>query len=142
MTAHDLPTTTTERLLAVATIVETRSAEWDQRYWASDGGDSAAEWVGTGLTAECGTTFCVAGWAVRLTPPDILRFPFPSDWYSAGAHVLGLTDGTAELLFNSQCHDPGQMATALRALAALPETRRCGPRAREIVEALYQVAPL
>lgn len=100
-----LPTTTQERLEAVADLVEFRPELYDQKWW-----DSASrlpeEVVGTAtaLDARCGTTACIAGWAVRLMGQEELwqltdRNLGYISWREAGKEALGLSDAAASVLF-------------------------------------------
>lgn len=112
----DLPTTTTERLLAVAAHIESHPDEWVQSVWTGSNVGRPDDEKGRG---ECGTVACIAGWAVRFTPKD---FPLDTTWSVAGAEALGLHQHLADAIFHSD-YAPADVASELRLLARLPEPR-------------------
>lgn len=124
-----LPLTTTERLLAVADVIETHPAQYRQRTWYDDdfvcSGDPR---VVHGRGYQCDTTACIAGWAVALTPAEF-QLPEPNEaseyWTDAGATVLGISGALARHLFNGGLRaSAATVADILRRLATLPEDQR------------------
>ena len=139
----DLPTNTTDRLLAVADIIELNPDVYRQGQWWSrvaDGDDEFNPDPGTvvGLGPVCGTVACIAGWGVALSteiPAHFLRCE--GDWDNAGAYALGLDYELAEYLFEC-CVDTAlggnaEVADVLRRLAKLPLGERTIGRAREVL---------
>lgn len=135
-----LPDNTTDRLLAVADIIEFTPKRWDQSTWFEDHVDDHGypdRVFGIGWADEedvdCGTAGCVAGWAVALSPADIaLRF----DWYAAGSIALGLTRELADALFDGCLHarlTAEEMADLLRRLAKIPGDTRSVEDAAEVL---------
>lgn len=143
-----LPQTTTERLIKVADIIETNPEAYYQYSWVQLSAEEESYFrqlleieegarleyyhydkVGLqqGLdNAGCGTTCCLAGWAVRYTPKEI---DLPRDWDEAGAKALGLDSQLAEAMFQGgfgqELVDPHiHIAAMLRFLATLPEGGR------------------
>lgn len=127
-----LPETTTERLLAVADIIECHPEQWDQEVWcdSEDGFElpvtKAAGQV-DGLLS-CGTHACVAGWAVTLHPNATLADWTSSEdasWLHAGRESLGLHPDLAKALFQYDVSaSPADMADLLRHIAKVPEGER------------------
>lgn len=66
------------------------------------------------LENECGTTACIAGWAVYLYPDDVAR---GDDWVKAGARILGLDIDTARNLFTDFDLTPKKAANVLDGIA-------------------------
>jgi len=117
-----LPTTTTERLFAVADLIEAHPDRWDQELWTG-GGEEAGPLDEEGRGGDCGGgTACVAGWAVRLTPAGTLP-ETRDEWHDAGREVLGLSDNLAEVLFDAE-FAPESMPGVLRLIATIPEGGR------------------
>lgn len=132
MDPNSLPQTTTERLLAVADIIDLNPERWDQSCWI-DTGDMAIPGGVYGRGMECGTTACIAGWAVILTPRPT-DAPMGYDWYWAGAQALGLDVDFAEYLFRATLPlDHTEVADVLRRLAKLDEGERTGDRIAEVL---------
>lgn len=77
---------TTERLLAIADIVESGDDRWKQSTW---GGAASPEEAQKGH--DCGTYACIAGWATALTPVNEKSLAGRS-WVDAGVLALGLQD--------------------------------------------------
>lgn len=127
-----LPKTTTERLLMVADLIELHPERWDQESYVMDGNCSIndpEDVAGSGLP-KCGTTLCVAGWGVALTPAAELAHL--DDWDEAGSKALGFDEALGEYLFY-RIGDPNDgsaqairkvMPGVLRDLAAIPEGER------------------
>jgi len=116
-----LPTTTTERLFAVADLIEAHPDRWDQELWTG-GGEEAGPLDEEGRGGDCGGgTACVAGWAVRLTPAGTLP-ETRDEWHDAGREVLGLSDNLAEVLFDAE-FAPESMPGVLRLVATIPEAK-------------------
>lgn len=129
---------TTERLLAVADLVGT--GRWDQNSWVTSYGRNDEDTVLTSLRKDeelCGTTCCVAGWAVALSPPNDPTSPnIPpatygwwerSIWREMGAEALGLSECLADKLFDCSlpnCFDDEDIAELLREIATIPEGER------------------
>lgn len=125
-----LPKTTTERLLAVADLIENEPTKFDMGSFG-DKDDPVDE-----ARNVCGTAACVCGWAIRMTSKATVRgiqeasaavdgsvdlFEF------VGARLLGLDDELAEGLFcgfGFGLHSLGEMPGFLRNLASLPESQR------------------
>ena len=113
-TTKTLPATSRDRLLAIADKIEAHPELWDQ-----------GTWTGAGVNAgpsdeaghhECGTPGCVAGWAVRFTPPDqVVR----TTWPEAGEAALDLSTELAEMLFSAS-YRPPDLPAVLRTLADVP----------------------
>jgi hypothetical protein len=104
----------------IADIIEENPERWNQDSWIDnetgwiDSNNSAIIYNGTEY--QCGTTQCVAGWAVLLNHEGlsedgstdgalcfnddyvISRFSC-EDWISVGARVLGLSEKDAAILF-------------------------------------------
>ena len=137
-----LPDNTTDRMLMVADRIEFEPEKWDQSYWIHLGisqvFSTPESLAGSGdETGECGTSFCVAGWAVKLTPRDQIEQLGHDDagclnrgssgaWQDAGAAALGLTYACASELFsgfNPLRTNSVSMADALRRLAKCAEPR-------------------
>lgn len=128
VTLDKLPRTTTERLLAVADRIEAEPTSWDQTLYVTPPDLYAPlSWVGRGH-GDCGTSHCVAGWAVRLLPHDQLpenpENPDLQAWSEMGQLALGINWSLASWLFSWQVRDVQVMATFLRRLATVPEGRR------------------
>lgn len=124
----DLPETTTDRLLAVAQIIEEHPEKWDQGLWR---GDCMVPDQAHGL-GECGTTACVAGWAVTLTPKHVV---LRGDYYGQmGADALGIEyaplanrlffSGTSGQRINGWRDATPHMPDILRIIATFPEGER------------------
>ncbi len=117
----DLNMTTSERLLAVADLIEAHPERWDQQTWADTSDDTPESPTGqVGRGPECGTTACVAGWAVRLSPSELIDGEL--DWEGAGAVALGLSPDLAKAIFAGS-YAPVSMPATLRLLAGLAEPR-------------------
>lgn len=127
-----LDMTTKDRLLLVADIIETVPEKHSQGSWISgvDYQDTGPKQV-LGFNV-CGTSMCVAGWAVCCSPvwtqiPEIDDEGFGDatmtavKWGRAGAELLGLEDDLADFLFEQWVS--GDFPEALRLLAELPEPR-------------------
>ena len=127
-----LPDNTTDRLLAVADIIEFTPERWDQDTWFRnrellDPLPTAV--IGRGAV-KCGTTACVAGWAVALSS-EVKNF-WP--WEYAGADALGLAYDMANDLFRSSLPlNATELADVLRRLAKLPEDERTYDGAKEVL---------
>ena len=137
-----LPDNTTDRLLAVADIIEFTPERWDQGTWLIERSDLDVTVHDIPKSAiahgvkECGTTACVAGWAVALTPDDQMPVTVLHDWDRAGAVALGLSEDFADYLFDGSLSErltSVEVADALRRLAKLPEGERDVFNAREVL---------
>jgi hypothetical protein len=126
----DLPETTTDRLSAVADIIDLTPERWDQTFWFATGDDEACGWtevnpsdvIGRGF--QCNSVACIAGWAVALSEPSTQN-AFWRSWDVAGRHALGLTHALAVLLFRADLPlGPDEVADVLRRLAKLPDGDR------------------
>lgn len=123
-----LPTCTTERLLAVADIIEHQPEKWEQMaHYFDDGGvgndDNLDPADVAGLSTACGTTACIAGWGVVLNP-DFTRL-LGLTWTHAGAVSLGLREHLAKVLFDADLHgEPAEVAELLRHIAKVPMGQR------------------
>lgn len=138
----ELPTTTTERLLAVADVIEQAEA-WDQGDWFTLTPTEIKDWAelyeensSSSFVVfhqgrndpECGTKCCVAGWAIRFTPKDVDLPGCPGE---AGAVALGFSPYLAEAVFDGGLGgdlDHGvaayHLAEVLRAFAGVEEADR------------------
>lgn len=124
-----LPTTTTDRLRAVADIIEAHPERHDQRNWSTVQGATPRTLQGrVGLVedeTQCGTTCCAAGWAVVLTPADV---SLEDGWRAAGADALGLNLVLADAVFTSPRlsadHRRPHLVALLRWLAMFPPEAR------------------
>jgi len=117
----NLPTTTTARLRAVADLIEAHPERWDQELWTGEKKAGPLDEVGRG--GDCGTTACVAGWAVRLTPTGTIPPETEAEWEEAGRDALGLSDDLAWVLFDAD-FAPESMPGVLRLIATIPEGGR------------------
>ncbi len=108
------------RLRLVADIIEAAPELHDQDEWTYDPGlsyspdpvDLAGE-----VENVCGTTSCMAGWAVRLAPYDVVA-EVGTDWDAAGAAMLGLNYAPAHHLFFRRTLPTPACVAILRRLAA------------------------
>lgn len=128
----NLPTNSTDRLLAVADIIELEPERYDQHDWWDDGIEDDGllprmPWHIAGQGHACSTTACIAGWAVALCDESI-PINMANPWEVAGASALGLGLGLATLLFEAGVADRlgthAEVADVLRRLAKLPEGER------------------
>lgn len=126
-----LPETTTERLLAVADLIETEPERYDQGFYFDDGEDGdcfVTDVIGGKGYAVCNSTACIAGWAVVLSPETLIDgYPVDNDeaWEVAGGKALGLAGKLALCLFDPTFRMPtAEVADILRRLAKLPEGER------------------
>lgn len=90
--------------------IERQPLTFDMTSWVSSQED-IIDWRTGEYSGECGTTRCVAGWAVQLVSlagerNDDTRRRIARDagldsasWSSVGAHLLGLDDAQAQHLF-------------------------------------------
>lgn len=138
----EIPETTDGRLRVVADIIEMMPERYNQDMWIDkrtmkslfgDGyspySDEIIEKVtGTGLQ-DCGTTCCIAGWAVHFSPNDLLKGI--EEWEDAGEKALGLERVLARTVFHHTFGShvpwgerPVTVAKFLRYLADLPEDKR------------------
>lgn len=123
-----LPLTSSARLRVIADIIERKPGVFDMDSYlnASDMDEEEGLRGGVRFTAgkakevSCGTTACVAGWAVLLAPPS-QRQDLNSDWDKAGGKLLGLSYDAACSLFYSGNRDV--TPELLRELARMPEPR-------------------
>lgn len=128
-----LPQTTTDRLLAVADIIDLTPERWDQAVWFTCDLDEPQppDVVGRGM--NCNSVGCIAGWAVALTPPSS-RNAFWKSWDVSGRHALGLTQGLAFPLFRGDLPMlADDVADVLRRLAKLPDGERDLAGARSVL---------
>lgn len=122
-----LPSNSTDRLMAVADLIELRPHVYDQQVWWSQvnplpGEAEPGVVYGRGVSAfECATVACIAGWAVALCPrPRTVDY-----WPRAGADALGITSQLGAYLFSAHFDAPVEMvADMLRRIARLPEGER------------------
>lgn len=130
----ELPANSTDRLMAVADIVESRPDSYRQGNWWTEyrthSPSHGANWdldptsvYGKALAEpECRTTGCIAGWAVALSPQPEKH---PRSWTLAGAAALGLSESLSAYLFSANLSAPAAMvADILRRIARLPEGER------------------
>ena len=137
-----LPDNTTDRLLAVADIIEFTPERWDQGAWLIERSDFDVTVHDIPRSAiahgvkECGTTACVAGWAVALTPEVQMPVTAVHDWEMAGAAALGLHENLAYELFDGTLSDymtHVELADVLRLMAKIPEGERDVNHAQEVL---------
>lgn len=139
-----LPTTTTDRLLAVADRIEFQPENWNQATWVATSENfsyiNPAVTIGQGdefVDDHCGTTACIAGWAVLLTPVE-QRAGDEKKYYSyanQAKHSLGITEDLAdELFYELPTTDPAVAADILRRLAKYPEPRTTDHLAKIVKE--------
>jgi len=130
----DLPNNTTDRLLAVADVVEFTPQSWDQGvyYFVDDvenNDDSRGPGHVAGRPPACGTRACMAGWGVVLNPQWEKLTGL--SWEMAGQVSLGLAWSLSYVLFDGGVSgDPADVADLLRHIAKVPE----GERTLEAVE--------
>lgn len=100
---------------AIADLIEDNPERWDQDFWITDGWGSQNSVVYNGEEYICGTTQCVAGWAVVLQhggyTGDQNGYSIMSDghtvynvsdnWVIEGANILGLSREDAYMLFHT-----------------------------------------
>lgn len=143
----NLPTNSTDRILAVANTIETHPKAWNQGIWAlaaslfdilgtntPENVDELNEW------GECTTQCCVSGWGVRFTPRDdegmqqiITDWQARQGswttggperlWHDAGKYALGLEEDMANALFYSSWSED-ETVEMLWTLAEIPEGSR------------------
>jgi len=124
----NLPDNTTDRLLAVADIIEFTPEKWNQGVYyygkaAYDNDDNRSPDHVAGREPGCGTTACMAGWGVILNP-QWQRLTGLS-WERAGQISLGLRRSLSYVLFDGGVEgDPADVADLLRHIAKLPESER------------------
>lgn len=126
----NLKMSTGARLRLVADIIEAEPGRWYQGWWVerrtNRAEDTPRQMAGAAKKIECGTTCCVAGWAVSLTrPSDLAR---TTNWTHAGSVALGLDLALGNQLFSGgipshTSKDRKAMVKALRQLADLPAPR-------------------
>lgn len=127
--------TSTERLRAVADIIESDPEHWNQETWTSVPGSvprRMAETYAGQDSRECGTTSCIAGWGAIVTPASAAPFNRFFTWEGTGRAAFGLSAELADQLFYTvpaehvlnDVADPAPMANALRELSYLPEECR------------------
>jgi hypothetical protein len=133
---RNLPTTSTERLLAVADIIEHEPKKWEQsdHYFANEQttDDFVEPYDVAGRPPMCSTTACIAGWGIVLNP-EFTRLHGLS-WNQAGAVSLGLRQQFAHVLFDADLHgEPAEVAELLRHIAKVPMGHRTLERVEEIL---------
>lgn len=118
-----LPRSTRARLLAVADLLEAHPSQWDQNEWFDNPTISVGGVTGVaGIGHHCGTTACVAGWAIALTPKSQVK---SSDFVEAGAASLGIEGDLADRLFVGTFNsEKAEILCALRVIAEIPEGKR------------------
>jgi hypothetical protein len=128
----NLPTNSTDRLLAVADIIELEPERYNQGDWWDDGINDddrspLMPWHIAGQGHACNTTACIAGWGVALCD-ESLPINMANPWEIAGAWALGLHMGLATALFDYGTADRlgsnAEVADVLRRLAKIPEGER------------------
>lgn len=135
-----IPQTTTQRLLAVADIIEQQPGRFDMENWVASGDEDQVVptrpvlLAGLANDLDCGTTCCVAGWAIALTPRHQVLV---EDWTTAGARSLGLSYMFAATLFMAIYVEHSDLANCLRALARMSEKDRRQLQHEEAVALLY-----
>ena len=130
-----LPRSTTERLLAVADILEAAPERWEQDFWFVEERDSdRSTWSSGEMSVDafpavtdahgrgvCGSYACIAGHAVMQTPLDV---PLPGSWSEAGRVAFGLERDLGHAIF-VDTYAPADVVGVLRLIAAIPEGQRC-----------------
>jgi hypothetical protein len=133
----NLPETTTDRLLAVADIIELEPEKWEQHHhYFHDGAemddDNTTPFEVAGRETLCGTTACIAGWAIVLNPQ--WQKLAGLSWHDAGLLSLGLADELAMDLFDCELRgEPTEVADLLRHIAKLPVGHRTVSEVEEIL---------
>lgn len=128
MNIDHLPTSTTDRLMAVADVIEAQPDLYHQDEWWVERRSGAPLFMdptfvyGKALEERpCRTTGCIAGWAVALSP---LARKIRS-WPEAGAEALGISPTLGQYLFSAHFEAPAAVvADMLRRIARLPEGER------------------
>lgn len=133
---------TTERLLALADAIEQHPEYHNQGAWVKDPDrliENPMGFKGKGIYG-CGTTFCIAGGLVLLTP-DGEDFGYGTtddegvrvayDWAYAGQLAGGLEPDLADAIFSPE-YKPDDMPSVLRIIASVPEGERT---VRAVIEA-------
>lgn len=121
----NLSMSTSDRLRLAADIIEKEPAKFDMHhYYSKLDGRRGPEQIAGAKTIECGTTCCVAGWGVVLSPPSLIAGI--GNWYDAGAKAFGFQDGTLafKMFLSNFDVSSGDMAACLRALADIPVRQR------------------
>lgn len=152
--ATNLPDTTTDRLLAVADLIEFTPQRWEQRHHYFEDPDTPGRddertrpYEVAGAVVSCGTTACIAGWGVVLNP----RFQTVVGlcWSEAGRDSLGLESDLADVLFDGSLKgEPSEVADILRYVAKHEEGERTldaieddlPPRLVEVLQTSYGYA--
>lgn len=123
--------TSTERLLAVADIVEANDERWEQGEWSA-----ITNYDPTKIHERhtCGAYGCIAGWGVAMTPKSA-PIDIYTHWREAGSIALGVDASLCADLFSGYLADDlrpdvrrRRVAKALRWLATLPEEERTSER--------------
>lgn len=86
----------------IADHIEIHPDQWSQETWVDNGLHGH---VGPGNVLDpydCGTSACIAGWAVMLS-----RQPIPNEWTMKGAELLGLQLSDAHTLFDEYWRPAG-----------------------------------
>jgi hypothetical protein len=110
-----------ERLNKVADMIQAHPEHFDMSNWVVVGEDrhygSDAAIAGSVDLFGCGTTACIAGWAVCLWPAEVMP---DENVPTAAQRILGLDDYTAMALFmapNASCSTADKAADHLRRMA-------------------------
>jgi len=109
-----------ERLSKLADVIEEHPDQFDMRRWwtglVCDWEQTHAQDFAALAAADmCGTTACIAGWAVHLWPADVE----PDDTFTtAGARILGIDPDEAYRLFQPLDMTHAGAVATLRQLAA------------------------
>lgn len=112
--------TTTERLLAIAEIIEAGDSRWDQDTWSEvsdklDWDDERPEANDINIvstTHSCGAYGCIAGWGVAMSPPELFATTdnILDPWTTAGTEALGVSRNLADFLFEGSLGNDLQVA--------------------------------
>jgi hypothetical protein len=108
------------RILKLADIIEEHPDNFDMGDVLSDvqfpaddlawGEAVVRQTVAADLT-HCGTTACIAGWAMNLWPAEV---DFSKSWAINGARILGIPQADAATIFYAYDLDARQAADYLR----------------------------
>lgn len=108
-----------EMILKVADAIETAGAPEAQPALGFNMGDWISNQLIDNSGHDCGTTACIAGWAVSVSGRDVANYN--GEIRSDAEHILGLDYDTAEELFVNypifSSPSPSQAAEVLRRLA-------------------------
>lgn len=141
-----------DRFRAMADAIEKDPGHFDMHDWAYKFGNKAPpsplSVVKADESVKCGTTFCLAGWALALTPIeefeeaavrnrldlDLYDDNYDHVWIEAGGLALDLDPEAAEALFMATSLSLESAVEILRILADLDSEERDAKEIYDLVE--------